>query len=322
MFHHDSRDYDVAASEAAQFARDKFEKMVTSGAERMRGLVERMDELVPDDQVVPARTMKFWPRPRDDHRALTLSLDKDDVAYTLHRHALGQIGQRSGIKAITPVLRDLTVPDAPLWKRQLAAHTLNEAYSNNQRGRFLVRSIVGDVRGFLSDKYRRYDVRPIAGAFLEAIQSFGCSALDGIATETKVSFRVVLPHLFEPVENEVMLYGLEFKNSDFGDGKLVVRSFVDRVWCTNLATLSSEIDQVHLGARLPDSIELSQRTYELDTQTMASAVGDVVKTILAPEAANQTMRQIAAAHADARDYSDFNSALKNLTKGERDQVGT
>ena len=35
--------------------------------------------------------------------------------------------------------------------------------------------------------------------------------------------------------------------------------------------------QVHLGARLPDSLALPQKTYELDTQTTVSAVSDLTK---------------------------------------------
>ena len=35
--------------------------------------------------------------------------------------------------------------------------------------------------------------------------------------------------------------------------------------------------QVHLGARLPDSLALSQKTYKLDTQITVSAVSDLPK---------------------------------------------
>jgi hypothetical protein len=38
--------------------------------------------------------------------------------------------------------------------------------------------------------------------------------------------------------------------------------------------------QVHLGARLPDSLALPHKTYELDTQTTVSAVSDLTKGLI------------------------------------------
>lgn len=317
MYHHDSRDYQTAVSEAATFARGKFEGMIAQGAQKMRTLVDQMDALVPDDMIASTKSLRFQPRQDDAVRTLDMVLAGN--TYTLHPHALGQVAQRSEIKSLTPVLRALSAADSPAWQKDLAAHTLNEAYGHIS-SKFLVRSLAGDVRGFLSDRYRRYDVRPIAGAFLDAANGYGCSCLDGIATETKVSFRMVLPMLFEPVAEEVMLYGLELRNSDFGDGALVVRSFVDRVWCTNLATMSSELNQVHLGGRLPENIELSLQTYALDTQTMASAVADVVKGILAAETVSGLMGRIKAAHEEVKDPKAFDTILKTLAKAEKEKV--
>jgi hypothetical protein len=321
LFHHDGRAYGEAASEAAKYARTKYEDIITKGKTEMVRLLDSVDSLVPDDMIIKANALNFQPNAQ---KGLVIDVEGDE--FTVHQHALGHMGYRSGIKSLAPVLRDLldSRTEEGLvvgWKAELAARALNDAYKHQgEKVKYLSRSIKKDIRGFLSDRYRRYDVRPILGSFIEGIQPFGCVPLDGFSTDTKVSVRVVLPYILEPVDGEVMLYGLEFRNSDFGDGKLLVRVFVYRLWCTNLASLMDELQKVHLGSKLPDNLEFSQQTYELDTKTMASAMSDIVGKVLAPERVQATMKMIATANEEAKDYNDFGRILKGLTKGETDKV--
>ena len=60
----------------------------------------------------------------------------------------------------------MLVNGAP-WQRGLAARILNDSFYNGGAGRarHLVRSVGGQVRGVLSDKYRRLDSRPLLEAF-------------------------------------------------------------------------------------------------------------------------------------------------------------
>lgn len=319
MLHYGSQDYAVAASEAAKFARTKYEGMIERGKKNMGALLSRVDSLVPDDMIVNAHALKFHANPDTG-----IVVDVDGKNFTVHNHAIGQLGTRSGIE-MTRTLKNLIERDKDgkviPWKADLAAKMLNESYSHlDANKRFLARSINDDIRGFLSDSFRRYDVRPIMGAFIEGIRDFGAVPLDGFTTGTKVSCRVVLPYLFEPITDEVMLYGLEFRNSDFGDGKLLVRSFVDRVWCTNLCTLEDEISKIHLGSKLPENLEFSQKTYELDTLTMASAMKDVVAKVLNPKQVNETMARIKSAGEDVKDANSFRTVLRSLNKGESQKV--
>ena len=56
-----------------------------------------------------------------------------------------------------------------------------------------------------------------------------------------------------------------------------MRSFLLNGACLNGMVRESVMRQIHLGGRLPDTLALSQRTYELDTKTTVSAVKDLTK---------------------------------------------
>ena len=69
--------------------------------------------------------------------------------------------------------------------------------------------------------------------------------------------------------------------------------------------------QIHLGGRLPESLSLSQKTYELDTQTTVSAVSDLTKGLYSKDTIMQKAIEIqGASEIDV----DFDRELKNLVQ--------
>jgi hypothetical protein len=130
-----------------------------------------------------------------------------------------------------------------------------------------------------------------------------------------------LDMVFEPVPNEVMAFGVSLENSDYGDGALSLRAVLMRGWCTNLAMMEETLRKVHLGARLREDLQLSQRTYELDSETMASAVRDLVQKVLNPGSVNEYLSLIKQANDQKLDGWNVKDFLrKNLTKGEGEAV--
>ena len=73
--------------------------------------------------------------------------------------------------------------------------------------RFLLRSVNGEVRGFLSDRFRRLDSRPIVDSFARVCQGVGALPVEGYVTDTKMALKAILPQVFEPVRHEVMAFG-------------------------------------------------------------------------------------------------------------------
>lgn len=284
MYHHDHRDYNTAASAAAKAGRQKIEALFDRGRVSAAALIEDVQSKVLKDAVVKAKAVKFG------HGEDGFSLAAGDMQGVLHDHALGQVLSDAGM--------DRKFANGLLargeWGAGLVTTNLNEIMGHSD-GRHLVRTVTRDkpqVMGWLSDKYKRIDSRPLLDAFIGAVQNFGMVPYEGYALDTKVRLRTLLPHVFEPVPNEVMAFGLEWGNSDYGDGGHRVSLFVLRIWCTNLALADQCLRQVHLGRRLDDNILYSQETYRLDTQANVSALKDVVANAVAPDRVNGLLKVV------------------------------
>ena len=271
LYHHSSQDYATAASDAARHARGIMEQKIEAGRASAGALLERVFSQVPDDKIVRAKALEFFSAA--PHTAigvkegLRVGFGGGD-SREIHKHALGQMAGKAGIPGA--YLAELVSGEE--WQRALAANVLNEHFHKGQPdARFLARSVDGSVRGFLSDRYRRLDSRPLIEAFAGACQEIGAVPVDGTASDTRVTLKAFLPLVFEPVPNEVMCLGVEWGNSDFGAARHTVRALIWRLWCTNKATLEDSLAQVHLGRQLGDDIEFSRRTYDLDTKASVSA---------------------------------------------------
>jgi hypothetical protein len=141
-------------------------------------------------------------------------------------------------------------------------------------------------------------------------QKVGAIPMDGTATETRVALKIVFPEIMEPIEGEFLLYGVEWSNSDVGNGTHSVRGYAIRVVCANGMTRDNLLKQVHIGGRLGDDVAFSDRTYKLDSKASVSALRDVVKGVLGPAGRDAITESIRAANT-----KDFTAAqLANVVR--------
>jgi hypothetical protein len=310
LYHHDNRDYDVAASEAAKKARVKMEEMIHRGRKMALATIETVQNTIISDSIVRGSALEFVHVGND-----IVAIRPDKTPAPFHRHGLNQAMERTGIPHPNRFIDSMLSRGE--WGAELLAHNLETIYKHGNGSRYLMREESGRIKGFLSDKFRRLDSRPLLDAFCGACTELGVLPFDGYALETKFRLRAVLPQIFEPIANEPQLYGLEWGNSDFGDGVHAVKIWNMRVWCTNTATLDDVLRQVHLGGRLSDNIEYSQRTLELDTEANAAALKDVVRHALNPATVEGYNQAIKLAHEEKIGPKEATAKLKaHLSKGE------
>jgi hypothetical protein len=215
-------------------------------------------------------------------------------------------------------LDSLTASD---WGRALIAHNLSEIFKHRDAKRHLVRTLNNEVRGFLSDSYRRLDSRPIIEAFVTGVQRLGALPYKGIVTDTKVAIQAILPDVFDVIPGEVIAFVLSLENSDFGNGALSLRVGALRIWCDNLAVFEENMRQIHLGRRLDENIVFSQRTYLLDTKTTVSALEDIIGVQLNREGLKRRMELLAVTAQKAVDPQAAMKMLKDsLGVGQAQQV--
>lgn len=316
----------VNQSREGRSARQILEDKIQLGRASAAALIERINTMAPRDSIAKGSALRFGTRAVPEvlgrqathEQAPELVIGYGDQGARIHRHALGQLASRAGV----PSAYLAEMANGFEWQRRLAAGILNEHFHQGEGNtRFLLRNVGtpagGEVRGFLSDKFRRLDNRPLVDAFATECAKVGAVPVDGTYSDTRVSLKALVPQVYEPVPGEVIAFGVEWGNSDFGSSAHVLRAFMLRVWCLNGATMENALSQVHLGRGISDDIELSQRTYELDTRASISALRDVVVATLAPRKIEAMCAGIQHAHEEKIDWKSARTGLaKKLLKGE------
>jgi hypothetical protein len=178
----------------------------------------------------------------------------------------------------------------------------------------LVRTVGTQVRGVLSDSYRRLNSVSILTAFVEEAAGQGAVISDAYMNDTKVWAETILPQpiVIPTAKNgDVIIFaGARFSTSDYGDGAVDMRAFMLNGACLNGMVRESVMKQVHLGSKLPDTLALSQRTYELDTKTTVSAVRDLTKGLFSVDNIRQKAYEIQGA---SEMEVDLEKEVKKLT---------
>lgn len=243
-----------------------------------------------------------------------ITMNMPNGCFSLHPHAVGQLAEKMNIPS--KYLRQLS--EGAEWQRQLATQILNEHSGWTDRTRVLVRAVGSQVRGVLSDSYRRLNSEQILTAFLTEAMSQGAVPCDAYMSDTKIWVETILPEPISiPTElnGTVMIYmGARFSTSDYGDGAVDMRAYLLNGVCLNGMVRESLMKQVHLGSRLPDNLQLSERTYALDTETTMSATKDFTKNLYSRD---NIMRQAVMIQEASRVKVDFDDELKKLVKANK-----
>lgn len=243
-------------------------------------------------------------------------------SFNLHEHAIGQAGEKLGIP--TGYIKKLS--RGTQWERDLASDILNEHSKYTDRKKVLVRAVGNEVRGILSDHYRRLDTSTIYSTFFNECNKYGASAISAHIDATRTYCETIYPEVVSiPTQkNGVvhMVFGLRISNSDFGDGALQLQSYNMQVVCLNGMTRDNMLRQIHLGRQLPDNLSLSENTYRLDTETQASLISDIVNNSFNPKNIERQAKIIQLASENEVNLSNEIKKLKGtgLFKSEIEDI--
>ena len=294
---------------------NKVQKMIDGKQAGVQATMERLvnEGKISQDYIAPLGVELK----RNDHSPVItfngdgkLMMNMPNGQFSLHANAIGQLADRMGIPQ--RYLRTLAAGEQ--WQVALAATMLNEHSGWTQRSRVLVRAVGTQVRGVLSDSYRRLNSVEILTAFIQEASQQGAVVSDAYMNDTKVWAETILPQpLIVPTAkngNVVIFAGARFSTSDYGDGAVDMRSFLLNGACLNGMVRESVMKQVHLGSKLPDNMRLSQQTYELDTKTTVSAVKDLTSGLFSHETLLQKAYEIQGA---SEIEVDLDHELRKLT---------
>lgn len=199
------------------------------------------------DYVVDTRRMAF--STTADGGSI-LSFDQGDpyegvVSGGVREHAHGQIADRLGIP--TRYYRRLREEAPELLDRNVGY------WFANVGDRRLIRMLDGDVRAFLSDRYRRIDnIDLMHNAILPALGGddglhFQVAAL----SDSRMHLNIILPRVQAEIRvGDVVQAGVQISNSEIGSGALRVLPRLWRLVCLNgMIVPSKAMSKYHVGRK-------------------------------------------------------------------------
>ena len=199
-------------------------------------------------------------------------------AFDILPHAHRQIGDRIGIPA---KYYDRMRVQAP----ELLQANVNHWFSSKPEQR-MIRTLGGDARAFLSQRYRRLDNFDLAEAVLPTLlQMDGAQVVSCELTETRMYLKVVTARVQADVKvGDPVQAGVCISNSEVGTGSLRVEPLIYRLICTNgmvTPDRSARNRFTHLGraaAGTHDAYELfSDETLKADNAAFFLKVQDLVR---------------------------------------------
>lgn len=212
-----------------------------------------------------------------------------DMTNNTHR----QIAQRVGIPQ---KYYDRMVNEAPGLLEDNVQH-----WFENKPERRLVRTLDGNARAFLSDRYRTLDNFDLAEAVLPVLQEAdGIQIISTEITESRMYIKALFPKLeMEVKKGDPVQPGIVITNSEVGLGALKVEPLVYRLVCLNgMIAADHKMSKYHVG-RIADGGDAVAELYrdetlKADDRAFWMKVQDVVRGSLDKVMFEEIVRRMAA----------------------------
>lgn len=211
----------------------------------------------------------------------------------------------------------------------LWARTLNTLVPVQHGTRRMVRTLDGNMRAFLSDRYRRLDNAELLESVLPVFQQFpGLRVESCEITERRLYLKAVYPRVEAEVKKgDVVQAGIVISNSEVGSGSYNIQQMVFRLVCLNGLITGSAMRKTHLGRRAEEDGEMdwSDETRQADDRALFLKTRDTVKSALNGLSFTKTVEQLRIAAQDKMEASPVKAVevLANtigLAEREKDSV--
>ena len=164
----------------------------------------------------------------------------------------------------------------------LLAENVNQWLRTYEPENRMIRTLDGNVRAFLSDRYRRIDNVQVAEAVLPIISQIEGAKVESCeVTDNKMYIKVVNPRIAKEVTvGDIVQSGIVISNSEVGLGSVSVSPLIYRLVCSNgMIAQDGAIRKNHIGRANESDIDFSvfrSETIEADDKAFLMKLQDAV----------------------------------------------
>ena len=170
---------------------------------------------------------------------------------------------------------------------------------HSEEERRMLRTLDGQVRAVLSDRYRRLDNFDLAESVLPILQQLPKVRFESVElTETRMYLKCITPRLkYEMAPGDVVQAGVVISNSEIGHGTLSVQPLLFRLVCSNgLIAADRSLRKTHVGRALSAEDEgitvYQDDTLRADDKAFFLKVRDVVQAAVSEASFRQTAQKL------------------------------
>jgi len=256
-----------------------------------------------EDYTSPAKSIKFTNRNLD----LGVSVLEGSIAlreFRVHKHAFGQVCTRFGL----PVsYANALLRKSKTWATDLLVHNLTEIANNrNPDPPYLLRTVGGQLRGFLSASYKRLDTIRLVEEFSACAKTCGAEPFDAYQTDLRTIVQAAYKGDVRVAGTKIRI-GVLFQNSEFGAGCAAVKMFVTSF---GRSMVGAGLQRRHRGSK--NSTHDSD-TLRRDSDVLARDMQDTVLRYLAPENLDAVLAEIELSASLVIDITELEKTLQNLS---------
>ena len=291
----------------------------------------------------PETKRDFTTTTQDNIRLVPSDIHQHGIAAVLLRNGATEL-ERFGItdNAHSQIAAKMDIP-SKFYQRLLrdhadmVIHNVNALFEREPK-QSLVRVLDGNVRAFLSDRYRALDNQEVLCNTLPSIVKgeLETTLLGSNVTENYMNLKVLftgdeLAHEITKARGEARIIkpGFRLSNSEVGRGSLKIETFFFDSYCTNGCVWGVEdafsFSRSHVGGRLIEGVDfqvVSDDSRELADKLIISQVNDAMKAISNPENVAQMadkLRQAANSPVCKEPVAAVEKAVKELGLNEKEK---
>jgi hypothetical protein len=230
------------------------------------------------DLIAPTTDIRMDLSRDDTAERPVITLQAAGTSYPILPLAHDQIGSHTGIPA---KYYDRMAAEAP----ELLVRNVNTWLHFADPGeRRMLRTLGGDLRAFLSNRYQRIENEEIAQVALPILADMpGVQIVSAEVTERRMYIQAVTPRITGEVKKgDAVQAGVIISNSEVGHGAVSVAPIVYRLVCLNgMVIPDAKLRSYHVG-RLVESSEAlwAQDTIQADDRAVLLKVRDTVRGAL------------------------------------------